>query len=491
MSTFIKRLPSSLVRGVPTALTLVVLAGVAYVGHHTGWKVPSASQIFSSAKEPKEDWCGDHGVPESTCLICRGLKANAVPPTVQVKGGANAAGPSSAQEASNAGPASAEQVGTKKRPAVQLATAATAGRAGIEVAPASTQPMNESVEANAEVAFDLSRYAQVSARLPGTVALIRVQPGQRVKKGDVLALIDAGEVGKAKAELLQAAAQVASRKTVLDRIRTSTEAGFRNQVDLVSAEAELKEASIRLFNARQTLVNLGLPVPAVTEGQVPSERDVLSLGLPETLLTELDPARTSANLLPVPSPIDGAIISRSVVAGEVIEAGKPLLVVSDTSHLWVHADLTLAQVTGVEIGQAFEFTPDTPNAKPVLGKVVWISPEVNEKTRTVQVRAEVENADGRLFARSFGRARIIVRSTATAVVVPESALQRDGDSYLLFVKLNDEVFQTREVRIGGRSGGLVEVLAGLVAGEHVAVKGSYALSAQLNRGKLGAGCTDD
>jgi cobalt-zinc-cadmium efflux system membrane fusion protein len=278
---------------------------------------------------------------------------------------------------------------------------------------------------------------------------------------------------------------------VLDRIRNSTEAGFRNQVDLVTAEAELKEASIRRFNARQSLVNLGLPVPTSGEMEVPSERDVLNLGLSEPILAELDPARTSGNLLPVLSPIDGVVISRAVVAGEVVESGKPLLVVSDTSHLWVHAQLTPAQAAKVRVDQSLEFVPDVAGSTPVVGKVIWISPEVNEKTRTIKVRAEVDNSAGHLFANTFGRARITVRSSASAVVVPESALQKDGESHLLFVKLNDEVFQTREVRVGGHGGGWVEIVAGLRAGEPVAIKGSYALAAQLNRAKLGAGCTDD
>ncbi len=416
-------------------------------------------------------------------MICRGLKANAVPPSQQRKGEAT----------TSTGPAApdVEQVGTKKRPAVQLTTGDTAARAGIEIQPAAVKPMDEAIEANAEVSFDLSRYAQVATRLPGTVALMRAQPGQHVKRGEVLALVDAVEVGRSKAELLQAAAQVVSRQRALDRIRNSTEAGFRNQADLVTAEAELKEASIRLFNARQSLVNLGLPVPTTAEGEIPGERDVLNLGLPEPILAELDPSRTSGNLLPVLSPIGGVVISRAAVAGEVVESGKPLLAVSDTSRLWVHAELTPAQATKARIGQALEFVTDVAGSTPVVGKVIWISPEVNEKTRTIQVRAEVDNSAGHLFAHSFGRARIIVRSSPSAVVVPESALQKDGESHLVFVKLNDEVFQTREVRVGGHGGGWVEIVAGLRAGEPVAIKGSYALAAQLNRAKLGAGCTDD
>ncbi|MBX3362013.1 MAG: efflux RND transporter periplasmic adaptor subunit [Phycisphaeraceae bacterium] len=131
-----------------------------------------------------------------------------------------------------------------------------------------------------------------------------------------------------------------------------------------------------------------------------------------------------------------------------------------------------------------EFVPDVAGSTPVVGKVTWISPEVNEKTRTIQVRAEVDNSDGRLFAHSFGRARITVKSSTSAVVVPESALQKDGESHLLFVKLNDEVFQTREVRVGGQGGGWVEIVAGLRAGDP-------SLSGQLRaaRNKLSTSCS--
>jgi len=490
MTAFFKRVPRTVLRGLPTALTLVVLAGVAFIGHRTGWTIGPASHVFGEAKAPREDWCMDHGVPESTCIICRGLDVGKVPPTQQVKGGSTAQEPaheSADEPIATDGDASS----AKPRPAVQLATAETAERAGIRVAPASVQAVAETVEANAEVVYDQTRYAQVSARAPGTAALVRVQAGQPVRKGNILALIDSADVGKAKAELLQAAAQVASRKAVVERITRSTNEGFRNQADLVTAEADLKEASIRLFNARQALVNLGLAVPATAEGEIPGEREILLLGLPADIVAELDAERVTGNLLPVISPLDGSVISRGLVAGEVVESAKPLFVVADTTRMWVHADLTPAQATQVSVGQRLEFTQDVPGAAGAVGTVTWISPEVNPKTRTVQVRAEVPNEERRLFAHSFGRARIIVRESQDAVVVPETALQRDGDVVLVFVKRNDEVFETRAVRLGGSSGGMVEIRSGLRSGERVAVAGSYALAAQLNRGKLGAGCTDD
>jgi len=486
MPAVFKNLPASLVRGVPTVLTLVALAGVAYLGHRTDWKIPSASKVLGTAEAPKDDWCMDHGVPESSCIICRGLDANAVPPTQQARDDYT---PPPAAKPEAQGPGTVES-GTK-RPAVQLGSADTAARAGVTTAAAQVAPMVDAVTATAELTYDLTRYAQPAARVPGTAVLVRVKPGQKVATGDVLALIDSAEVGAAKAEVLAAAAQLAARRAALERIRASTEAGFRNQADLITAEAEANEAVIRVFNANQALRNLGLPAPTSKEGQVPAEQDVLLLGIPPEVAAELPPGRATANLIPITAPLDGRVVSVAVVPGQVVEAARPLLEIANTSTLWIHADVPLSEAGRLQVGQAVEFRPDIAGAVPVVGKVVFVSPEVSEATRMVRVRAEVDNTEGRLFAHTFGQARIMVGEHRSAVVVPESAVQRDGEAHLVFVQLNPEVFTAREVRLGTRKGGMVEVLSGVRAGEPVAVTSSYALVAHLNRGKLGAGCADD
>jgi RND family efflux transporter MFP subunit len=156
--------------------------------------------------------------------------------------------------------------------------------------------------------------------------------------------------------------------------------------------------------------------------------------------------------------------------------------------MWVAAEVSPGQVERIRLDQEMTFVPDGSLGEPFVGKVSWISTEVNEKTRTVQVRAEVANPDGRLLARAFGRATIAVRSSPSALVVPEESVQPDGDRSLVFVRINDEVFRPRAVTLGARFGGFVEVLSGLSPGETVASRGSYVLAAQANRGKLGAGC---
>src|SRR5437868_2965346 len=88
--------------------------------------------------------------------------------------------------------------------------------------------------------------------------------------------------------------------------------------------------------------------------------------------------------------------------------------------------------------------------EPITGAVSWISTEVSDKTRTVQVRAEVANPDGRLRARMFGRAAITIASKPSALAVPATAVQPDGHANLVFVRLNEEVYRPRVVTLGGR-----------------------------------------
>jgi cobalt-zinc-cadmium efflux system membrane fusion protein len=461
------------VRSLPVLLTAGMLLGVGALGYATGWKVPPASSVFGASAAAPEAWCRDHGVPEATCIVCRGVKVTESPPSKRVKGA----------------PAVAESpVEGKPRPVVQVPSAEVLRVAGVHVATAEERPMIETVECNAESGYDMTRYAQVGARASGSAALVRVKAGQKVKKGEVLCLVDSAEVGKGKAELLLAAASLASKRAALERIKSSTTAGFRNQADQLAAEAEVKEAGIRLFNARQALTSLGLPVPESMLQGVPNEQEVQFLGLPSDLVAGLEPARATANLLPVTSPLDGLIVSQAIVPGETVDLTHPLFVLADTSRMWVTAELPPAQAVKVRVGQELSFMPDGFEGDTIVGTVAWISTEVSEKTRTVQIRAEVPNPDGRLLARMFGRASIKISSKTSALVVPVAAVQDEGESHLVFVRLNEEVYRPRVVTLGKQAAGYVEVLSGLSVGDAIATEGSYFLAAQANRGKLGAGC---
>lgn len=481
----------------PTVATLLALFGVGYVGHHTNWTIPSAKALFGGPTEKRDDWCMDHGVPESSCVICRGLAVSSTPPSALAKQSesesdevAEAAEKSERENSLGQGEAGSSSNGEKKLPIVQLASGDVLRLTGVQKSKVELRPFEEIVTANAEVRYDMKRYAQITARVSGVVGAV-ISEGQRVTKGDLLGLLDGAEVGRLKAEFLQAAAQMEVRSKALDRSRVSVEKRFGTEAELQEAQASLRDAQIRLFNARQALINLGLPAPDLKPGQIPGESELQFLGLPKAITESLDPARTTANLVPIVSPFDGVVVSRMHVAGEAVEAGKVLFVVADTSRMWIVVDLPLNELGCVRLGNELEFTAEGLQGAPVGGKITWISTEVDERTRTVQVRAEVDNGSGLLFAHMFGRVQIKVRKSDASLVVPKSAVQRFNGLQVVFVQANDEVFETRRVAVGAESDGLIEIASGVSLGETVATAGSYVLAAQLNRGKLGAGCTDD
>jgi cobalt-zinc-cadmium efflux system membrane fusion protein len=320
--------------------------------------------------------------------------------------------------------------------------------------------------------------------------------GERVQRGEVLALVEAAEVGKAKSEFLLAQAQADLKRAAVERSRQAYNKGSLPLASLQELETALRETEIRLLSAQQELVNLGLPIRAEdVRGLRPEEvaHRLQFLGLPAELARGLDPKTTTANLIPVKSPIDGSVVLRDAVEGEVVDVAKVLFMVADTRRMWVTLDLRLEDAKQVALGQAVVFRPDGGDEE-TTGKISWISTAVDEKTRTLKVRADLDNASGRLRAFTFGTGQIILRQEKLAVIVPNEAIQSDGDCQVVFVRDKDflekdtaKVFHVRTIRSATRSGQFTEVAAGLWPGEIVATKGSGALRAELLKNNLGEG----
>ena len=451
------------------------------------------------------DWCPEHGVPESSCTLCH--------PEIAVKGTlaksdtsatvslvlnpvASPVGTPTNMVASAATTAPAAADGpARKDPKtcqthnmrVQFASPNAVTKAGVTFGQVVERPMSAMLTANAEAGYDRTRLAQLSSPIAGKVWRVEREVGQPVKRGDVVALIDSAEVGRTKADYLQAAVALDLRTKTSNRLRQSSESGLRTEAELQEADAAVAEATIRLFNTRQALVNLGLPI----EGDAPpTQQSVHFLGLPPSIAGTLDPKTTTANLVPLIAPFDGTIIERNAVAGEVVDPSKPLFAVADTTRMWVTADVPLGEARRVEVGQAVAFRPDGAADETIRGTIAWKSTAVDDQTRTVKVRADVENADGRLLANTFGKALVTIRETQTAIAVPSEAIQWEGCCNIAFVRLTDDIFQTRKLKLGATANGYTEVLIGLLPGEVVATAGSHVLKSEILKSALGAGCTD-
>ncbi len=131
----------------------------------------------------------------------------------------------------------------------------------------------------------------------------------------------------------------------------------------------------------------------------------------------------------------------------------------------------------------------------MLGKLAWISTQADPKTRTVKVRANIADSDGKQRANTFGSGRVILREEDKVVSVPNEAVQWEGCCHVLFVRDKDylkegspKVFHVRKVRLGTKDEKNTEIIAGVLPGELVVTSGSGLLLTELLRGSLGEGC---
>ncbi|GMU23341.1 MAG: hypothetical protein AMXMBFR13_34200 [Phycisphaerae bacterium] len=530
----------------PSLVVFAALGGLAYAGHHTGWKAPKFSELFGNrqAAAEKEDWCVEHNVPDSKCLACHPelagasaadwCKEHGVPeskctichpeiltkgvagdwcrehgvpesgctlchPELAVKGEVPASDVTAKvlPDATATRPATASVKPTKDPRTcqtharrVQFASPEAVRKAGLKLGAVVRRPMAGIITANAEVQYDQTRVAQIAPRVSGIAWQVEKQVGDQVKKGEVLALIASTEVGRAKAEYLDAVTLVDAKTKAFRRSQEMLSKNVGTAASHEEAEAERKQAEIRLFNARQALINLGLPIGELESNQSP-EQAIQFLGLPGALRGKLDTRTTTTNLIPVASPLDGVVTTRNVVAGEIVDTGKPLFIVADTTRMWVMVNVDLRESRRIALGQKLVFRPEGAPDEAATGKVTWISTAVDDETRTLRVRADIDNPDRKLRAMTFGKAEITIRETPDAIAVPNEAVQWEGCCYVVFVRLTDDIFQTRKVRLGAKDAVFSEVLVGVLPGEVVVTTGSHVLKSEILKSNLGAGCTDD
>jgi cobalt-zinc-cadmium efflux system membrane fusion protein len=513
---------ASLVATASVAVTCV--AAVAALGRATDWRLPKASVLRGVAAREADDWCQEHAVPFSACVECRphllprgrevpwcdahGLPEcpHCYPELAQLpyRPTVTQADRDRITRALGFAPREENDANCKKHHRrVQLASDETAARLGIGYARADRGAVSEVIQAPGEIRYDPTRVARVAPRAAGTVWRVERAAGDRVRRGDVLAVVDSAEVGRAKGEFQQAVVQLATRRETLAKLRPG--AGTTVAVkDVQAAETAAEEADVRVLAAAEALANLGMPIrPEAVAVLAPADlaRRVQFLGLPDALAAALAGRTASSNLLAVTAPCDGEVVAADAVRDEPADPGRPLFELADTSRMWLTLRVRAEDADRVKPGQPVRFRHPG-HAGPVewdSGSVVWVSPQADPKSRTVPVRVDLPNPSDRHHANTFGTGIVVLREEPEAVVVPAAAVHWDGCCHVVFVRdrnhgagVTSPVFHVRKVRLGVRTsaalGPVAEVIAGLLPGEVVATTASGNLRAELLKGDLGEGC---
>ena len=422
--------------------------------------------------EATNDWCGGHDRPESLCYICNpeeeGKYADIMRP-------ASAAPPSDSPVELVA---ETDLPRHERPPSVTCSTSDTlvrfvsaevARNAGLQFETVRERPVSRTLNCNAEIDYNQTRFARVASRVAGVVQAVERDVGDHLEPGDILAVVDSVELAAARAECQQAAATVLLWEQNHDRIHKLVEQGIAGAAEDLEAENKLAESKIGLSSAEQKLRTLGM-----TEEQIARLRDGGDAG----------------PMHAVKAPFAGEIVERTAVIGEVIDTTRPLFTIADTHKMWAMLDVYEADIAQVRVAQPVVVMVDGLRGETFGGVITWISRQIDPQTRTLRIRAELDNTEGLLRANMFGRAIITIYDRQPLVVVPKSAVQWDGCCNIAFVRRTDLLYEPRKLRLGYETDDYLEVINGLQEGETVVTQGSFLLKTEIMKGSIGAGCCE-
>ncbi len=367
--------------------------------------------------------------------------------------------------------------------------------APVQVAPARQESIRRIIEADA-VLYPLDQ-SGVMPKISAPVQKFYVNRGDHVKAGQLLATLEnrdlTAAVAEGKGQLDQAESNLRATSTA-----TIPEQVIKAQTDVQSAQ-QAQDAAQKLLANRQKLFEQGaLARKLVDDAEVAAAqaraqfesaqehlRALQSVGKEEQVKgaqAQVEAARghyqsTEAQLgySEVRAPIAGVVADRSIYAGEMANAGTPLLTVMDISRVIARAAVPQTQAGSIKVGDAAMVT-QTDTSLEVPGKVTVVSPATDPSSTTVQVWVMAENPGERLKPGTGVHVAIVAATIPNAVVVPTAALLSgdEGGTMVLVVTADNTVHQ-RKVEVGVREPDKVQIVSGVSAGEQVVVVGGIGL----------------
>lgn len=308
-----------------------------------------------------------------------------------------------------------------------------------------------------QLQLDADREARLLSPVAGRVSTVRAQVGEKLAAGAVLATIDSAELAAANADWLAARERRALAAAAFGREESLWQKKISAEQDYLQARKELAEARIAENRALQALLALGV-----------SEQDARALK---------DSSALSRYTLR--APLAGTVLERPVVRGETVSPEKLLFRMADLSVLWMELAVPVADLAGIRRGQRV-YVSESRSGVQGEGRVLFVQPELAVASRTGVVRVALDNAQGQWRPGMFVNAELRRTAQEQVLSVPESALQTLDGKRVVFVADADGL-EARELRLGRRAGGRVEVLAGLEAGERYAATGSFVLKAEQEK----------
>ena len=343
-----------------------------------------------------------------------------------------------------------------ERVGIELTTVGATSKAAALRIPGSVQP-------------NAYKTVSVTPLTAGRVTRVVAELGQSVQQGQLLAEIYSPELAEARTKYLSARAELGAHELELQRTEKLVTIGAASKQELEKLHAEHTAALAMVDSYRARLSLLGV-----------SEPDVQNM----------TPQSDSPPTLRVVAPANGVVTARQANVGLNVDSSMSLFTVTDLSTVWVVAELYERDFSAAAVGAPATVTFGAYPGLTLAGSITYIDPQVKAETRTAQVRIEVPNPNGRLRLGMLAEVRLADTRQSEALSIPRAAVQTLGDRLVVYVvdPRTPTRFVERRVVLGEPTNSeSIRVVSGLVPGEQIVSKGSFALRAERERLGLGAG----
>lgn len=364
-----------------------------------------------------------------------------------------------------------------------MLTAAQVAHGGVRWEPAGTNTsagaeLGMSATLPGQLTPNEDRTSRLGAPAGGRILAVRVSPGDRVRKGQVLVTLQSPDAAMAQAELSKAASAVGSARAQATYAKSARDRSDRLLVLKAIPRQEYEKA----------IANEQLAAGELSQAEAELQRARMAA-------RALGASDAPTGELAIRSPQDGVVLERSAIPGTVVEAGAPLILVTDPSQLWLTMSAPETAIGTIRVGAPLRFTVPAYPADTFSARVTAVGAGLDAETRTLPVRATVASASGKLKPAMFASVLLPNNAGGAAasiagvqVVLPADAVQLLGGKPVVFEVMPDSAggghFMARQVETGGRTGVMITITHGVGLGDLVVVKGAFAVKAAIEKSKM-------
>ncbi|MCF6323585.1 MAG: efflux RND transporter periplasmic adaptor subunit [Gammaproteobacteria bacterium] len=310
---------------------------------------------------------------------------------------------------------------------------------GVRTTLAETRDLSRALSGLGRVDFNEEHLARLHPKTSGWIEELKInETGKKVSKGTILLSIYSPELVAAQQEYLVA----------LNNWETVSSSGVSQMK---------RSAKTILDSAKERLQLFDVPVHQIKE---------------------LEQSRKIKKQLHIHSPFEGRVMNIGAREGQYVTPKNELYLIADLSRIWVNVDIFEDELSWLKEGDRAEMRVRAEPGRTYKGKITFIHPILNPKSRTVQVRLEFDNADLSLKPGMFANVTLYVDTQPSAVVVPSEAIVRSGSREQLFVVREPGKFEPREVTLGVSAEGMTQILSGLEAGEQVVTSSQFLIDSE-------------